>query len=149
MALTKVSVKSVLHEGFKIDVTSSHNFVIDQPVAGGGTNAGPNPLEVFLSSLAACVCTLGRIIATQRRINLRSIEAHTEGDIDKDFLLGKTTEGRAGFIEIRTIVTIDADLTEEEKVELLHEIERRCPIADNIALTTKVVAEVSAKELVK
>ncbi|MBW7846839.1 MAG: OsmC family protein [Bacteroidales bacterium] len=149
MAITKVSVKSVLHEGFKIDVTASHNYVIDQPIAGGGTNAGPNPLEVFLSSLAACVCTLGRIIANQKKINLRSIEAHTEGDIDKDFLLGKTTEGRAGFTEIRTIVTIDADLTEEEKVEFLHEIERRCPIADNIALTTKVVAQVSTEELVK
>ncbi len=143
MAISKVSVSTVLNEGFKIDVNTSHQFIIDQPIAGGGNNAGPNPLEVFLASLSACVCTLARIIASQRNIQLRRVEARTEGDIDKDFLLGKTTEGRAGFTEIRTFVKIDADLTEDEKQELLHEIERRCPIADNIAFTTKVLAEVT------
>lgn len=142
MAISKVSVSAVNKGGYRIDVNASHSFVIDQPVAAGGTNKGPNPLEIFLSSLAACICTLGRIIATQRNISLRGIEARTEGDIDKDFLMGKTSEGRAGFTEIRTYVKIDADMTSEEKNEFLLEIERRCPIADNIALTTKVEAEV-------
>lgn len=144
MAISKVSVNAVINNGYRIDVNASHSFVIDQPLAAGGTNKGPNPLEIFLSSLAACICTLGRIIADQRNIKLRGIDVTTEGDIDKDFLMGKTNVGRPGFTEIRTFVKIDADMTIEEKNEFLHEIERRCPIADNIALTSKVLSEVAA-----
>ena len=90
------------------------------------------PLEIFLSSLPACICAIGRIIANQKRIELRGIDVEVEGDIDKDFLLGKTNEGRAGFTEIRSYVNIDADMTKEEKEEFLQEIAKRCPIADNI-----------------
>jgi len=113
-------------------VNCSHSFVIDQPKAGGGNDEGPNPLEIFLSSLPACICAIGRIIANQKRIELRGIDVEVEGDIDKDFLLGKTNEGRAGFTEIRSYVNIDADMTKEEKEEFLQEIAKRCPIADNI-----------------
>jgi putative redox protein len=99
----------------------------------GGNDEGPNPLEVFLSTLPACICAIGRIIATQKGIELRGIDVQVEGDIDKDFLLGKTTTGRAGFTEIRSFVNIDADMTKEEKEEFLKEIAVRCPIADNMA----------------
>ncbi|MCK9449524.1 MAG: OsmC family protein [Bacteroidales bacterium] len=142
MSISQVKVSSRIREGFRIDVNTSHPFVIDQPKAAGGTNQGPNPLEIFLSSLAACICTLGRIIATQKKLNVRAVDVEVEGDIDKDFLMGFTTEGRAGFTEIRTFVTIDADLTQAEKEDLLHEIERRCPIADNLALETSLKAKV-------
>ena len=67
-----------------------------------------------------------------------------ERDIDKNFLLGKTTEGRAGFVAIRVNVKIDADMTEAEKVAFLHEVEKRCPIADNMAGTTSITAHVVA-----
>lgn len=134
--------------GFRTEIGCSHPFVIDQPKNSGGTDEGPNPLEIFLSSLPACLCAIGRIIAMQRRINLRGIEVEVEGDIDKDFLMGKTTEGRAGFTEIRSFVKIDADLTDEEKTAFLHEIEKRCPIADNMAEKSVLKAEVFSLEAV-
>lgn len=122
--------------GFTTKVTCSNPFVIDQPKGMGGTDEGPNPLEVFLASLGGCICAIGRIIANQRRIELRGIGATVEGDIDKNFLLGKTTEGRSGFTEIRSFVDIDADMSKAEKEEFLKEIASRCPIADNMAQTT-------------
>ncbi|HRW63020.1 MAG TPA: hypothetical protein P5132_06010, partial [Bacteroidales bacterium] len=70
----------------------------------------------------------------------RAINVKLEADIDKNFLLGITKEGRAGFQEIRTFVEIDADMTVEEKKAFLKEIENRCPIADNMINTTKVKA---------
>lgn len=141
MAISQVKVTSKIERSFKVEVDASHSFIIDQPVAGGGKNQGPNPLEVFLASLSSCICTIGRIVANQKRIKLRSIEAEVEGDIDKDFLIGLTDEGRAGFTEIRSKVKIDADLTEEEKLELLNEINRRCPIGENIMMTTPMICE--------
>ncbi len=141
MAISTIKVSAKVGSGFKTEVDCSHPFVIDQPKMAGGTDQGPNPLEIFLSSLPACICAIGRIVATQQRINLRGINAITEGEIDKDFLMGKTTEGRAGFTEIRTTVEVDADLSNEEIENFLIEVEKRCPIADNISnnSTIKVV----------
>ncbi len=124
--------------GFKTQINCSHPFIIDQPKMAGGSDEGANPLEIFLTSLPACICAIGRIIANQRRINLRGIDVEIEGDIDKDFLLGKTTDGRAGFIEIRSFVHIDADMTKGEKEAFLNDVAARCPIADNIAQKTVI-----------
>ncbi len=133
MAISKMKLSASMGAGFSTKINCSHPFVIDQPKMAGGNDEGPNPLEIFLSSLPACICAIGRIIANQKRIALRGIDVALEGDIDKDFLLGKTTEGRAGFTEIRIFVDIDADMTKEEKGAFLEEIEARCPIADNMA----------------
>ncbi len=142
MALTTMKVAGSIQEGFRTKIDCSHPFTIDQPSAMGGNDAGPNPLEVFLSSLPACICAIGRIISNQKRLNVRAINATVEGDIDKDYLLGKTDKGRAGFTELRVKVDIDADMTEDEKEAFLSEIERRCPIADNISFESNIKAEV-------
>lgn len=139
-----MKVSAVMGEAFSTQINCSHPFVIDQPKMAGGTDEGPNPLEIFLASLPACICALGRIIAMQRGIALRGMNVSVEGDIDKDFLMGKTTEGRAGFTEIRTFIDFHSDMTLVEKEMLLNEIAERCPIADNIkyeSVVTKVLAE--------
>jgi uncharacterized OsmC-like protein len=138
MAISTIKTSAVMGEKFSTKVNCSHPFVIDQPKMMGGDDEGPNPLEIFLASLPACICALGRIIANQRRIELRGMEVEVEGDIDKDFLLGKTTTGRAGFTEIRSFVHIDADMGKAEKEAFLKEIATRCPIADNMIYTSVV-----------
>ncbi len=133
MALSTMKVSTNIKQGFKTVVkASNHEFIIDQPTSAGGEDAGPNPLELFLSSLGACICAIGRIISTQRRLNIKEINVDVEGDLDKDYLMGKTTEGRAGFTNIRSYVTITAELTSEQKEQLISEISSRCPVADNL-----------------
>lgn len=141
MSVSKVSVHARMNEGLRTEVDCSHPFVIDQPVNAGGTDAGPNPLELFIATLPGCICAIGRIIAMQRKITLRSIDVKADGEIDKDFLLGRTTEGRAGFISIHADVKIDADLSREEKEAFLQDIEKRCPIADNMSGSTKLTVQ--------
>lgn len=131
--ISTIKVTAKMGSGFRTEIGCSHPFVIDQPKASGGTDEGPNPLEVFLASLPGCLCALARIIAMQRGIKLRGVDVQIEGDIDKGFLMGQTKEGKAGFTEIRTCMKIDADMTEEEKKSYLKEIELRCPISDNMA----------------
>ncbi|MEE4197378.1 MAG: OsmC family protein [Bacteroidales bacterium] len=140
MAISTVKLEAQVKEGFKTDIKCSHNFVIDQPKQGGGQDLGPNPLEIFLSSLPACICAIGKIISNQKRLNVRGINVKVEGDIDKDFLMGKSEEGRAGFTEIRSYIDVDADLSTEEKESFIREIEKRCPIADNMAYQSNLKA---------
>lgn len=140
MPISTVKLEAKVREGFKTEVNCSHNFIIDQPKQGGGQDLGPNPLEIFLSSLPACICAIGKIISNQKRLNVRGIDVKVEGDIDKDFLMGKTEEGRAGFTEIRSYINIDADMSNKEKQAFIEEIEKRCPIADNMAYQSTLKA---------
>jgi uncharacterized OsmC-like protein len=138
MALSTIKVKTEVQQGFETKVSCGHDFVIDQPEAAGGKNAGPNPLDVFLSSLGGCICAVGKIISNQKKLGVRGISVEVNGEIDKDFLLGKTTDGRAGFTEITMLVDVDADMSVEEKQGFISEIQTRCPIADNIKNITRV-----------
>jgi uncharacterized OsmC-like protein len=117
-------------------------MIIDQPESGGGKDEGPSPLPVFLFALGGCLATVAAIKARQERIQLRGFDVEIEGDIDTAFLMGKTTEGRPGFTEIRVNVNIDADMTDEEKQAFFEDVDARCPISDNMVKNTKIVFDV-------
>lgn len=132
-----VTIDSKQVDGFTIEALArNHKLIIDQPEASGGNNAGPNPLEYLFFSLAGCIITIGHIIAKQRRLPVRNIQVRVEGDLNMDVLMGKSTDGRPGFTNIKVFTTIDADMTQEEKEKFLQEIDARCPISDNIHNTT-------------
>lgn len=129
--------------GMRIDAQArGHQVVIDQPEAGGGKDAGANPMEFLLFALAGCLGTIAAIIANQERIKLNGFDVSIEGDYDPAFLLGKTEEGRAGFSDIRVRVNIDADMSAEEKQAFFDRIDARCPISDNLINSTQIVFEV-------
>jgi len=141
--LSTIKVNGTWKGGYRVDVQGEdHKLIIDQPEAGGGKNEGPNPLEVVLFAQAGCLGTIAAIIARQERIELRGFEINMEGDLDKAFLMGKTTDGRAGFTEIRAEVFIDADMTDEEKQAFFERVDARCPVSDNLIDNTKVVFKV-------
>jgi len=134
-----VSVDAVQVENYRIETRArQHVAIVDQPPAGGGTDAGPTPLEYLFISLAGCVVTIGTIIAKQRHLPVRKIEAHVEGELDTDVLMGKSSKVRAGFTSVRVVAKIDADMTQQEKEAFLHEIDARCPISDNVFNTTPI-----------
>jgi uncharacterized OsmC-like protein len=139
-----VQVESRLGEKFKMESRiRGHLLYVDQPPAGGGEDAGPTPLEYLFLSLAGCVGTIGRIIAHQRKIQLRGMEIMVEGEIDVETLRGKSQENRAGFTGIKIRTRIDADMTREEKEKFLEEIDRRCPVSDNIKNGAPISYEVA------
>ena len=141
-----INVKGNIKENYRTEIECSHNFVLDQPPSAGGQGEGPNPLELLLSSLAGCFCAIGKIISNQNQLNIRGMNVKIEGDINKSYLLGKTRVGRAGFTEIRSYVTVDADMTDHEKADFVKEIERRCPIADNMLNSTELITLMVKKE---
>jgi uncharacterized OsmC-like protein len=138
-----VKINAKLGEGYRVDLQAGkHSMIIDQPESGGGKDEGPSPLPVFLFALGGCLATVAAIKARQERIQLRGFDVEIEGDIDTAFLMGKTTEGRPGFTEIRVNVNIDADMTDEEKQAFFEDVDARCPISDNMVKNTKIVFDV-------
>jgi putative redox protein len=68
MADKKLSELTVTHEGgtrFGIRVRG-HDFVVDQPVRAGGTDAAPTPTELFIASIAGCAAFYGRTYLARR-----------------------------------------------------------------------------------
>lgn len=70
------------------------------------------------------------------------MEVRVSGELDVETLLGKSQANRAGFTGLKVIAKIDADLTPEEKVQFLEEVDRRCPISENLKSLTPVTFEV-------
>jgi putative redox protein len=139
-----ISIEAKLDEKFKVEVKVGDRIIyVDQPKAAGGTDAGPNPLEYFFTSLAGCIATAARIIANQKRIKLNGMDMKVEGEFDTEILLGKSTENRAGMTGIKVALTIDSDMSKEEKNAFIKEIESRCPVSDNIANTTPLTIQVA------
>ncbi len=139
MAIKTVNVDASQVEGFKIETKSrQHVSYVDQPPAGGGTDSGPTPLEYFFISLAGCMVTIGIIAAKQRRLPIRKIEAHVEGELDTDVFMGKNTETRPGFSGIRIHMKIDGDMSQAEKEQFVKEVDARCPISDNVHNLTPI-----------
>lgn len=142
MSAMEMKIEAVAGPKFAIEAQlGSHTCYIDQPKDKMGEDKGPSPLQYLLFSLAGCIGSIGRIIAMQKKIELRGMKITVSGAIDKDFLLGKTTEGRAGFTNIDVKVDVDADLSEEDKKQFVHEIDSRCPVSDNLMNGTTVSVE--------
>jgi len=138
-----IGIEAKLDDKFKIEVKAGdHIMYVDQTKAGGGTDAGATPLEYFFASLAGCIGTVARIVANQKRIKLNGMDIKVEGAFDLETLLGKSKENRAGFAGIKVTLTIDSDMSKEEKDAFVHEVESRCPVSDNIANITTVEIEV-------
>jgi uncharacterized OsmC-like protein len=137
-----VSIEAKSNERFKVEVKAgNHTLYVDQPTTGGGTDAGPNPIEYMFTSLAGCIATVARIIAIQKRYKLNGMQMKVEGAFDQDTILGKSKENRPGVGGINVTLSVDADMSKEEKEAFVHEIESRCPVSDNLSCITPIKVE--------
>lgn len=144
MPKKSVSIESKLNEKFVIESDiRGHKVVIDQPANAGGTDTGVTPLEMVFASLAGCIGSIGRIVAMQQRLDVRGMTIKVEGELDTDGLLGKPIEGRIGFDGITVSVDVDADMTDEEKTAFIHEVDRRCPVSENLMNATPVAVKLA------
>jgi uncharacterized OsmC-like protein len=90
----------------------------DEPVALGGTDSAPNPVEQLLGSLGNCLAVGYAANASVAGIALRDLRIELSGDVDLRAFLG-LRDGHAGFDGIRVSVHVESDAS-EEALEALH-----------------------------
>lgn len=136
----KVKVTGTSESPTKLAVSvRDFSFVIDEPPAFGGTDAGPNPVEYELAALAGCMNVVIRMIAQERGVEVRALQLTVNGELDPSRLMGQPTENRAGFQKIELIADIDSDASADELNEVLRLSELRCPVSDNLNQVTPMV----------
>jgi len=112
-------------------------FEIDEPPVLCGRNLGANPVEYLLVALSGCLTTSMVAHAAARGIAIRSVESRYEGEIDLRGFLGISDEVPVAYREIGVYFKIDADLSEDEKRELVEMTQKYSPVFNSI---TKPIA---------
>jgi putative redox protein len=134
-----IRIEAKANDKYKVAVQAGErSFNVDQAVAVGGEGAGANPMEYLFASLAGCLATTARIIATQQNLDLKGMDIKVEGALDLNFLYGKSRDGRSGVTGINVSVELDSAMSELERLRFFAELRSRCPISDTIAVATPI-----------
>jgi len=115
----------------------------DHPEVFAAEDNAPTPVEVVLSGLAGCLTAGVAAVAQNRGIQLRSVKATLEGDMDLQGILGIDDEVRNGFGAIRIKFDIDADSTEDEIKAVVAQSQKRSAVFDVITNPTNVFVTVN------
>lgn len=136
----KVEVREVKNRRVEGTVRN-HKLYVDQPKEFGADDSAPTPPETLAFALGACLVSTGRLVAMQKNLPVRSIQAQVEGELDFARALGMKSKKRVGFSGLKLQMTIEGALSVEDKKKLVDEIAARCPMCDNLATATPVAYE--------
>ena len=122
---------------------SKFTFDADHPEVFASEDNGVTPVEFVLVGLASCLTAGIAAVAQNREIQLRSVKATIEGDMDVQGILGADPEVRNGFSGIKVTYDIDADATQEEIRAIVAQSQKRSAVFDVVTNPTNVSVEVN------
>ncbi|MGO1977129.1 OsmC family protein [Brachybacterium tyrofermentans] len=120
-----------------------HSFVVDEPAALAGDDAGASPVEYALGALVGCQVVVYRLYAQQLGIPFDDIVIRAEADLDAARLLGADESVRAGFSEVRLDIEFSGPETNERYAELRDAVDAHCPVLDIFQNPTPVMTTVT------
>jgi uncharacterized OsmC-like protein len=118
-------------------------FDADHPEVFASHDNGATPVELVLAGLGACLTAGVAAVATNRGVQLRSVTAHVEGDMDIQGILGIDRDVRNGFSDIRVRYEIDADAPRADIEAIVAQSQKRSAVFDVITNPTNVTVEVA------
>src|SRR5947207_8633557 len=125
--MSEVVVTSLQNLQNLVRYGAGHTFITDEPIEGGGNDAGPDPYTLLLAALGSCISMTTRLYAKRKGwplervvVRLRQQRLHAA-----DCLECKDT--KEGFVHrIERSVTFAGSLTDEQHARL-QEIAHKCP----------------------
>jgi len=115
---------------------------MDHPELFASEDNGATPIEIVMLGLAGCLTAGVASVATMRDIQLRSVTATLEGDMDLLGVMGIDPEVRNGFSAVRVVFDIDADASPEDIDAIVAQSQKRSAVYDLFVNPTNVIVEV-------
>ena len=140
---SRSTIKGFYGLGAEQQHKTEFTFDADHPELFASGDHGATPVELVLSGLASCLTAGVASVAQLRGIQLRSVTAKLEGDMDILGILGADTDARNGFNNITVTFHIDADATPEEIKALVAQSQKRSAVYDIITNPTDVRVNVN------
>ncbi|MEW6384669.1 MAG: OsmC family protein, partial [Pseudomonadota bacterium] len=111
-----------------------------------GQNSAPNPQELLMAALNACL-TVGYVVnAAAMGITVHSLEIETDGELDLRGFLGLDESVNPGYDEVTYVVRLNTDAS-RERLEELHAVVTKTSV--NLANFSKAIRMVSKLEVVE
>ncbi len=139
---SRTNVKGFFGLGEEQSHKTEFTFDADHPEIFASEDQGATPVELVLSGLASCLMAGVASVAQLREIQLRSVTANLEGDMDIQGILGIDSDVRNGFDNIKVTFDIDADATPDEIKALVAQSQKRSAVFDLLTNPTNVTVEV-------
>ena len=122
---------------------TTFRFDADHPEIFASEDKGATPVEYVLVGLASCLTAGIAAIAQHRKIQLRSVIATIEGNMDIQGILGIDSDVRNGFGDIKVKYKINADAKREDIEALVAQSQKRSAVYDIVTNPTNVTVEVN------
>lgn len=105
---------------YRITLTDGrgHTWYADEPVADGGADTAPNPMQLILSALGACTAITLQMYAGRKQWPLTQIDVNLQLNPE-----GKPADGN----QITRNITLHGELDDEQRQRLL-QIANVCPV---------------------
>jgi uncharacterized OsmC-like protein len=135
---TESSVKSFFGLGEEQNHVREFSYDTDHPEIFASEDKGSTPVEMVLVGLAGCLTAGIASVAQNRGIQLHSVKATIDADMDIQGILGIDSDVRNGFNGITVDYQIDADASEEDIAALVAQSQKRSAVFDIITNPTNV-----------
>jgi uncharacterized OsmC-like protein len=122
---------------------STFAFDADHPECFASEDLGATPVEHVLSALASCLTAGVAAVAQQRQIQLRSVTATVEGNMNVLGILGADPDIRNGFNGVTVRFAIDADASPSDVEAIVAQSQKRSAVFDIMTNPTSVTVEVA------
>ena len=114
------------------------DYDMDEPPVLLGNNEGRNPVEYLLVALSGCLTTSLVAHASAKGITIKGVQSRYEGDIDLRGFLGLSEDVPVGYQNIRVYFKIDADVSDEQKEEMVRAAQKYSPVFNTITKSAPV-----------
>jgi putative redox protein len=121
---------------------NGHSMTVDEPeTMPGGSNQGPNPLDLFCASFGSCQEISYKYYAAVMDVPVNSVSCKVSAPCDLRGLVG--LGGNVGLASVKGDITIDSPANEEQIAQLKGAVDAKCPMVDTlkcpVAVSTKWV----------
>ena len=121
---------------------STFSYDADHPEVFAAEDQAPTPVEFLLVGLSSCLTAGVAAVAQNRGIQLNSVKATVEGDMNILGILGGDPEVRNGYNNLRVNFEIDADADADEIAALVAQSQKRSAVFDVVTNPTDVAVTV-------
>jgi len=140
---SKTTIQQYSGLGADHEHKSVFSYTADHPEVFASEDLAPTPVEFLLVGLSSCLTAGVAAVAQNRGIQLNSVKATIEGDMNILGILGGDPEVRNGFNDIRVHFDIDADADKADIEALVAQSQKRSAVFDVVTNPSNVAVTVN------